>query len=125
MKLISRKELIEKLQLQVNKLTKIKVESDFLSELTFSKFNYTIENDNLKIYDMLSDNFIDFSLNNVSFMGLDNEEVTCILNDKKDTIIKIKMEVVSSIFISKYDLNYLVSLSNSSKALWIAMFINL
>ena len=39
---------------------------------------------------MLSDNFIDFSLNNVSFMGLDNEEVTCILNDKKDTIIKIK-----------------------------------
>ena len=84
MKLISRKELIEKLQLQVNKLTKIKVESDFLSELTFSKFNYTIENDNL------SDNFIDFSLNNVSFMGLDNEEVTCILNDKKDTIIKIK-----------------------------------
>ena len=90
MKLISRKELIEKLQLQVNKLTKIKVESDFLSELTFSKFNYTIGNDNLKIYDMLSDNFIDFSLNNVSFMGLDNEEVTCILNDKKDTIIKIK-----------------------------------
>ena len=90
MKLISRKELIEKLQLQVNKLTKIKVESDFLSELTFSKFNYTIENDNLKIYDMLSDNFIDFSLNNVSFMGLDNEEVTCILNDKKDTILKIK-----------------------------------
>ena len=46
MQLISRKELIEKLQLQVNKLTKIKVESDFLSELTFSKFNYTIENDN-------------------------------------------------------------------------------
>ena len=61
MQLISRKELLEKFELQQNQMTQIKVEGNFSIEMNFSKFSYNIEEDNLKISDMMSNNFIVFS----------------------------------------------------------------
>ena len=90
MQLISRKELLEKFELQQNQMTQIKVEGNFSIEMNFSKFSYNIEEDNLKISDMMSNNFIVFSLNDINFMGIENNEISCILNDKNETMIKIK-----------------------------------
>lgn len=90
MQKISRKELIEML----NRLTKITITIcmglDMRFNIVFAKFGYTIEEDVLDLRDLSCKNNISFNLNNVKFMGKENEQIVFILDDKKDTIIKIK-----------------------------------
>ena len=90
MEIISRKELLEKFELQQNQMTQIKVEGNFSIEMNFSKFNYNLENDILEIQDLVRDSKISLYLNDINFMGLENEEVVCMLNNVEDTIIRIK-----------------------------------
>ncbi len=90
MEIISRKELLEKLDTKKGKVTKIKIEGEYMIQIFFSKFNYNLEEEILKMQDLLRDSVISFCLNDVNFMGFENEELICMLNDTKDTTIRIK-----------------------------------
>lgn len=94
MEIISRKEFLEILSKKKNNLVQVKIEGKYKIQMIFSKFNYNLENDILEIQDLVRDSKISLYLNNINFMGLENEEVVCMLKwrryNNKD---KIKMEV--------------------------------
>ena len=90
MEIISRNELLEKLDTKKGKVTKIKIKGEYMIQIFFSKFNYNLEEEILKMQDLLRDSVISFCLNDVNFMGFENEELICMLNDTKDTTIRIK-----------------------------------
>ena len=90
MEIISRKEFLENLSKKKNNLVQVKIEGKYKIQMIFSKFNYNLENDILEIQDLVRDSKISLYLNDINFMGLENEEVVCMLNNVEDTIIRIK-----------------------------------
>ena len=90
MEIISRKELLAKLDAKKNRAVQIKIEGEYMIQIIFSKFSYNLEDEICKMQDLLKDSTISFCLNGVNFMGVENEELICMLNDNKDTTIKIK-----------------------------------
>lgn len=90
MEIISRMELLENLDNKKNRVIRIKIDGGYKIQIFFSKFNYNLEDDILEMQDLLRDSTISFSLNDVNFMGIENEELICMLNDKRDTTIRIK-----------------------------------
>ena len=90
MEIISRKEFLENLIKKKNNLVQVKIEGKYKIQMIFSKFNYNLENDILEIQDLVRDSKISLYLNDINFMGLENEEVVCMLNNVEDTIIRIK-----------------------------------
>ena len=90
MEIISRKEFLENLSKKKNNLVQVKIEGKYKIQMIFSKFNYNLENDIIEIQDLVRDSKISLYLNDINFMGLENEEVVCMLNNGKDTTIRIK-----------------------------------
>ena len=90
MEIISRKEFLENLSKKKNNLVQVKIEGKYKIQMIFSKFNYNLENDILEIQDFVRDSKISLYLNDINFMGLENEEVVCMLNNGEDTTISIK-----------------------------------
>ena len=90
MEIISRKKFLENLSKKKNNLVQVKIEGKYKIQMIFSKFNYNLENDILEIQDFVRDSKISLYLNDINFMGLENEEVVCMLNNGEDTTISIK-----------------------------------
>lgn len=90
MEMISRKEFLENLSKKKNNLVQVKIEGKYKIQMFFSKFNYNLENEILEIQDLVRDSKISLYLNDINFMGLENEEVVCMLNNGEDTTIRIK-----------------------------------
>lgn len=90
MEIISRKEFLENLSKKKNNLVQVKIEGKYKIQMIFSKFNYNLENDILEIQDLVRDSKISLYLNDINFMGLENEEVVGMLNNGEDTTIRIK-----------------------------------
>lgn len=91
MQSISREELLKKLNMHIKKSIQLQIEEDSGIDINIvlKEFLYCLEEDIIKFKDILNKNIIAFNLNNVNFIGIDNEKISCILNDQKDTIIKI------------------------------------
>lgn len=90
MEIISRKEFLENLSKKKNNLVQVRIEGKYKIQMIFSKFNYNLENDILEIQDLVRDSKISLYLNDINFMGLENEEVVGMLNNGEDTTIRIK-----------------------------------
>lgn len=90
MQQITRENFLGILTEKYGEILKLEVKGDILVKFSFSKFDYNIEDDILEIQDMLSNNLMSFNLNNVNFIGKNDDEVICVLEDRADTIIKIK-----------------------------------
>lgn len=90
MEIISRKELLKNLDTKKNELIQIKIDGGYKIQIFFSKFNYNLEDDILIMQDLLRNSTISFCFNDVGFMGIENEELICMLNDKTDNTIRIK-----------------------------------
>ena len=90
MQQITRENFLGILTKKYGEILKLEVKGDRFVKFSFSKFDYNIEDDILEIQDMLSNNLMSFNLNNVNFIGKNDDEVICVLEDRADTIIKIK-----------------------------------
>ena len=91
MQSISREKLLKKLNMHIKKSIQLQIEEDsgININIVLKEFSYCLEKDIIKFKDIFNKNIISFNLNNVNFIGIDNEKISCILNDQKDTIIKI------------------------------------
>ena len=90
MQQITRENFLGILTKKYGEILKLEVKGDIFVKFSFSKFDYNIEDDILEIQDMLSNNFMSFNLNYVNFIGKNDDEVICVLEDRANTIIKIK-----------------------------------
>ena len=92
MHLITRKEFLEKLETCLQKKIYLKIEGNMVAEFVFKKFNYQVQCDCITFEDGTNNNHIEFNLNNINSITVEDQEIICILDDQKDTRIKIEMD---------------------------------
>lgn len=91
MQAITRKEFLEKLEKMVEQKICMKVEGRILAKILFGKISYKVQYDFFTLKDITNDNYIGFNLNQINFMGVEEQKVVFILDDPKDTKIEIEM----------------------------------
>jgi len=90
--LVTRKEFLEKLKSFLQQKIYLKIEGNMVAEIAFKKFNYQVQYDCITFQDTTNYNHIGFNLNNISSITVEKQKVICILEDQKDTRIKIEIE---------------------------------
>lgn len=92
MQAITRKEFLERLEKMVEQKICMTIEGSILAEILFEKISYKVQYDFLTLKDITNNNHIGFNLNQINFIGEENQKIIFILDDPKDTKIEIKMK---------------------------------
>lgn len=90
MQQINKKELLEILDNYLKKDIMLKISKFIKLKIILKNFEYKIDNDQIHLQSNVDKNYVTFNINNINFIGKEENKIVFHIEDGKDTVITIE-----------------------------------